>query len=168
MVSAIISFVGWIVAGFVGLEILSYGLHRWVFHGPLWSIHRSHHVKRHGTLEPNDVFAFFFSGLAIALIAVGLWNPLGASMGLGVGMTLYGVLYFIVHDLLTHRRFFPMRSKSRTLNTIRRAHLHHHQSTQKPGQEPFGLILFPYSLYRDEPRTTESTVSPSPREESPS
>lgn len=146
---ALATFVGWMLGAFVGMEILSYGLHRWVFHGILWKIHITHHTKRHGLLEANDFFSFFFTGLAIVLLAVGFFDPLGQpAFAIGSGMTLYGLLYFVVHDLMTHRRFFPMSAPAGWFDTVRRAHLAHHQSIDKLGREPFGLFLFPYHQFR--------------------
>lgn len=144
-------FVGWMLGAFVGMEILSYGLHRWVFHGPLWRIHASHHQSRPGRFEANDVFAIFFSAVAIALLIIGLDDPIRSiPFPIGLGMTAYGFSYFVVHDLLTHKRFAPVTTKIGWLNAVRRAHLRHHQNAAKPGWEPFGLFLFPYKRFRTE------------------
>ena len=154
MLAAALIFIGWTIAAFIGMELLSYALHRWVFHGPLWSVHVTHHTKRHSTFEANDLFAFFFTGLAIVLLIVGFWdlNPLySTAFPIGLGMTIYGILYFIVHDLMTHKRFYPLAPTKGWMNSVRRAHLRHHQSAEKDGQEPFGLFLFPYSKFKDPP-----------------
>jgi beta-carotene 3-hydroxylase len=156
-------FTGWVVAAFIGMEIFSYVLHRWVFHGILWKIHLTHHTKRHGLFEANDFFSLFFTGLAIVLLAVGVFDPLGSpAFPLGLGMTIYGLLYFVVHDLMTHRRFFPMSAPAGWMDAVRRAHLAHHQSIDKEGREPFGLFLFPYRKYAEpkarRKKTSESTT----------
>ncbi|MBX9653355.1 sterol desaturase family protein [bacterium] len=153
MLSAILIFVAWTVAAFVGMELLSYGLHRWIFHGFLWKIHVTHHTKQHTLLEANDLFAIFFTGLAFVLMLVGfLRDPLHSiEFPIGLGMTIYGMLYFIIHDLMTHRRFFPLKPFSGWMDVVRRAHLRHHQSAEKDGLEPYGLFLFPYSKFRHPP-----------------
>lgn len=148
MLVPLLTFVGWMTGAFVGMEVLSYVLHRWVFHGPLWKIHESHHVKRHGTFERNDAFSAFFTVVAIVLLIVGLPDPLhSVAFPVGLGMTAYGMLYFLIHDLVTHKRFLPIRAKARWIQVVRRAHLHHHQFSDKPGHEPFGLFLLPYGNY---------------------
>lgn len=156
MAGSIFIFVAWMAAAFVGMELLSYALHRFVFHGILWKVHITHHTKRHGRFETNDLFSAFFTSLAIVLLAVGFFQPLAKPwFALGLGMTLYGMLYFVVHDLMTHRRFFPLSAPKGWFETVRRAHLAHHQSIDKVGQEPFGLFLFPYRAYQEPRRRGE-------------
>ena len=137
------------LAGFVGMELLSYIVHRFLFHGILWRIHATHHRPGHGTFEANDLFSLVFSLASIGLIVQGASDPL-ASVGfpVGVGIAVYGILYFVLHDLYTHRRFFPFRSDNRLFGMIRRAHQRHHQSAEKDGLEPYGLFLFPYGKFR--------------------
>ena len=138
-------FAAWMAAGFLGLEVFSYAMHRWVFHGILWRIHRTHHVSRHGRFEWNDGFSVLFAGLAIGLLWAGFREPFGPPwFALGAGITAYGGVYFVVHDLFTHRRFAAFASDNRALNMLRRAHLRHHQSAELPGQEPYGLFLVPF------------------------
>ena len=57
-----------VLVGFVGLEIMSILMHKYLFHGPLWFIHKSHHEKRTGIFERNDLFSFFFTFLGLGLI----------------------------------------------------------------------------------------------------
>jgi beta-carotene 3-hydroxylase len=145
-----LQFMGWVAFGFVGLEVLSYALHRWVFHGVLWRIHRTHHGVRHGSFELNDLFAIGFAAASIALIVVGLADPLRSpAFGVGVGFTLYGAVYFVVHDLFTHRRYLKFRSDNRLLRLLKRAHLKHHRSTSQDGSEPFGLFLVRRGDFKD-------------------
>lgn len=149
----VLAFLGWMLGAFVGMEIFSYGLHRWIFHGPLWKIHASHHQSKPGRLEPNDLFAVFFSIVAIILLVLGLSDPIHSmAFPVGLGMTAYGFSYFVIHDLMTHRRFVPLTTKIGWINAVRRAHLRHHQNAEKPGWEPFGLFLFPYSRFHSEER----------------
>lgn len=139
----------YLLAGFIGMEVISYLVHRYLFHGILWNIHKSHHTPRHGLFELNDLFSLFFAGVSIALIWTGSSHPLQSPMfALGVGTALYGVLYFIIHDLFAHRRFFPFTSDNALMRLIRRAHQRHHQTAEKEGREPYGLFLFPYDKYR--------------------
>jgi beta-carotene 3-hydroxylase len=149
-------FLAYIMLAFVGMEILSYVVHRYLFHGLLWRIHKTHHEAHHGIFELNDVFSTFFALAAIVLIILGANDPFGdPRFGLGMGITVYGILYFIIHDLFTHRRFLPFSSESRLMRLIRRAHQRHHQTADKVGNEPYGLFLFPYSEYPDRKKKEE-------------
>lgn len=135
--------------GFAGLEAFSYVVHRWLFHGILWKIHRTHHFPRKGAFEVNDLFSVIFGSASVALM-VFAEHPLSDSVAfpIGLGIAIYGVLYFIVHDLFTHRRFLPFASRNSVLLSIRGAHQTHHQTVEKDGQEPFGLFVYNYRRFR--------------------
>jgi beta-carotene 3-hydroxylase len=109
-------------------------------------------------LEWNDVFGPFFAAIAIILIG-GYAAPdaLEWTRPIGAGMTLYGAVYFFVHDMYTHRRFWRLDLPSNWLEEMRRAHRHHHSSIKKEGQEPFGFIYF---------QTYEKRAARSPAKES--
>lgn len=144
----ILIFGAWVLLGFAGMEVVSYLVHRFIFHGLLWKIHQSHHKPAHGLFELNDIFSLFFSAVSIYLMYRGLGTPLhSTSFALGTGIAIYGVLYFIIHDLFAHKRFVPFKSDSKIMRLIRSAHQRHHQSVDKEGQEPYGLFLFPYDKY---------------------
>jgi len=135
--------------GFCGMEIISYLVHRFVFHGILWQIHQTHHKPNHSLFELNDLFSVFFAGVSIYLMYRGIETPLhSVSFAVGLGIAVYGILYFVIHDLFAHKRFMPFKSDSRILRLIRYAHQRHHQSVDKEGQEPYGLFLFPYDKYK--------------------
>jgi len=142
-------FILFLIVGFAGMEIISYLVHRYVFHGLLWKIHRTHHEASHAHFEWNDLFSLGFAALAIVLIVLGSGHPLSdPRFGIGIGISVYGLLYFIIHDLFTHRRFLPFSSNSRIMLLIRSAHNRHHQTAEKDGHEPYGLFLFPYDRYK--------------------
>ncbi|QQS39974.1 MAG: fatty acid hydroxylase [Acidobacteriota bacterium] len=135
--------------GFAGLEAFSYVVHRWLFHGILWKIHKTHHYPRRGVFELNDLFSVGFGSVSV-LLMVFAEHPLSESIAfpIGLGIAIYGVIYFIVHDLFTHRRFLPFASRNGILLSIRGAHQTHHQTVEKDGQEPFGLFVFDYRRFR--------------------
>jgi len=130
------------VLGFVMMEILSYVLHRYLFHGALWFIHESHHRTRHGWFETNDLFSFGFAIAAIVMMFTADSVLDSWLFALGCGMTLYGFCYFIAHDLYVHRRPFSFQTSWNWLNRLRAAHRTHHQKSDRLGQEPFGLFWF--------------------------
>ena len=141
-------FVGLIIFGFVGMEIFSYAVHRFVFHGVLWKIHQTHHVARKSAFELNDIFSIVFALVSIFLMIFAekpLFNSI--SFPIGLGIAIYGLIYFIVHDFFTHQRFLAFKSNSKILLTIRAAHQLHHQTKEKIGVEPFGLFFFTYGKF---------------------
>ena len=94
------------VGVFLTMEGVAWVMHRYVMHGFMWSLHRSHHEPRHGVFELNDLFAIVFAAPAMACFQLGhtashWWFAIGA------GITAYGVVYALFHDGLVHRRF-PM------------------------------------------------------------
>lgn len=135
------TFISLTILGFIGTELFSYFAHRFLFHGIFWKIHITHHQPRKSIFELNDIFSLIFALISIALIIFG--NEFSAPIGFGIA--IYGVLYFIVHDLFTHRRFLPFKSKNEIILNVRAAHQKHHQSVEKSGLEPFGLFLFKYN-----------------------
>ena len=123
-------------------------LHGRVWHHALWQIHRSHHSHRRGRFEANDALSAAHAPIATALIMIGC-NLHGAAsaiaIGIGAGMTAFGVCYVIVHDGLVHGRL-PVAFLARFawLRRIRDAHRIHHAR----GAAPYGLFLGPRELTR--------------------
>jgi len=159
-------FIALTILGFVGLEIFSYAVHRWLFHGVLWRIHQTHHVARKGSFELNDLFSIIFAVTSILLI-IFAEKPLFDSIAfpIGLGIAIYGAVYFVAHDIFTHRRFFPFNSPNKLLLTIRAAHQKHHQTAGKHGIEPFGLFIFDYAKFRRKispPKTKKAEVETNP------
>ena len=123
--------------------------HGVLWHGPLWSFHESHHVEREGFFEKNDLFAVAHAVPAMALFIGG--SLLGDSLlanalfGIGIGMTVFGAGYAVVHDGLVHGRL-PVRFllRFRWIKRIHGAHLRHHET----GGAPFGMFLGPQELRR--------------------
>ena len=125
------------------MEYVAWVVHKYLMHGPLWFLHKSHHRPRSGWFELNDTFGLFFSAVSIALIYFGLrGHPV--MLGIGLGMVGYGVIYFLVHDVLVHRRvrhvFVP---RSGYLRRIYQAHRMHHALETKHGAVSFGFVYAP-------------------------
>jgi beta-carotene 3-hydroxylase len=122
----------------VGMEGVAWATHRFLMHGPLWSLHRSHHEPRTGRFELNDLFAVFFAAPSIALCAWGRWGWWPA-LPLGLGMTAYGAIYALFHDGLVHGRFrspLPLKLMKRLVQ----AHRLHHAVHTKEGAVSFGFL----------------------------
>ncbi len=128
-----------VIVGFVGLEIMSIFMHKFLFHGPLWFIHKSHHEKRTGIFEKNDLFSLFFTLVGLGLI---FWGQVHSPFiwGMGLGVSLYGTIYFVIHDLMSHRRFYPLKTKMAWINFFVFDHRKHHQRVDQEGQGPWGLF----------------------------
>jgi beta-carotene 3-hydroxylase len=121
------------------MECFSWFIHKFLFHGPLWFIHKTHHQERHGFLELNDMFSIGFAALSMYLMYLGK-DDFGVYFWIGLGISVYGIIYFIFHDWFIHNRFKAFKSSNWYLLGIRRAHKMHHKSTKKNPSEEFGLL----------------------------
>jgi beta-carotene 3-hydroxylase len=140
-------------------------LHRVVWHGRLWSVHRSHHAPRRGSFERNDALSLLHAPAAIVLVLYGCAGPPGLArevlFGAGIGMTAFGIAYLLVHDGLVHARL-PVRFLVRlpTLRAIVDAHRRHHASPA--GGPPYGLFFGPRELRKARAsRDAEERIMPS-------
>ncbi|HKJ63022.1 MAG TPA: sterol desaturase family protein [Hyphomicrobiales bacterium] len=128
---------------FIGMEGVAWALHRYVMHGFLWILHESHHRPRNSWFELNDLFGLFFTAVSIGLFIGGTfyYTPL---LFAGLGMTAYGFVYFMIHDVLVHRRvahgFVP---KNGYLRRVYQAHRLHHAVPGKDGAVSFGFVYAP-------------------------
>ncbi len=127
-----------VLAAFAGMEAVSYLMHRFVMHGAGWRIHADHHAPPTGGFERNDLYPASFSILAIALFALGTSVPgLHLLVAAGVGMTLYGLAYFYVHEVYVHGRLPLPRWRWAYPDWLERQHRIHHLY----GGEPYGMLL---------------------------
>ncbi len=142
----------WLVAGLpvlLGMEAWARLLHDKLWHGPLWSLHASHHLPRSGPFERNDAFAVLHALLAIPMMLYGCVGPAGllreALFGISLGMTGFGLSYAVVHDGLVHGRL-PVAFLRRWawIRRIEAAHKVHHRD----GAAPYGLFRGPEELRR--------------------
>jgi beta-carotene 3-hydroxylase len=132
--------IGIVLLTIAGMEALSWFIHKYLFHGPLWFIHKTHHQQRHGWFELNDIFSIGFALLSLWLMWQGR-NAYNAGFFMGLGITIYGLIYFIFHDWFIHNRFKAFKTTNSYLLSIRRAHKIHHKSTEKLPSEEFGLLV---------------------------
>jgi beta-carotene 3-hydroxylase len=130
-----------VLAAFLATEGFAWWLHKYIMHGALWSLHESHHVKdKHHFFERNDWFLLFFAVPGAYLIASGIIYS-DVRLFLGIGITLYGLVYFLVHDVFIHQRYsFFKYSNNRYFRALRRAHHAHHKHTGRDDGESFGLL----------------------------
>jgi beta-carotene 3-hydroxylase len=126
------------------MEVFAWWAHKYIMHGDFgWGWHKSHHEPHEPGLEKNDLYAVVFGLFATGLFWFGgiLWQPL---WWVALGMTVYGVLYFIAHDGLVHQRW-PFRYIPRKgyLKRLYQAHRLHHAVDGKDGCVSFGFIYAP-------------------------
>ena len=132
-----------VLATVAAMEIVAAFTHRFVMHGVGWGWHRSHHEPHDGVLEHNDLYAVIFAGLALLLLAFASPTS-GAWYWVGVGMTVYGCLYFVVHDGLVHQRWpFRIVPKNAYLRRLVQAHRLHHAVEGREGCVSFGFLYAP-------------------------
>jgi len=132
-----------VLASVAAMEVVAAVAHRYVMHGFGWRLHRSHHEPRAGLFEANDLYAVGFALIAVALFAVGAFIAPWL-FWVATGVTLYGLLYFVVHDGLVHRRW-PFRAKPRHpyLRRLVQAHRLHHATRGRDGAVSFGFLYAP-------------------------
>lgn len=127
---------------FFGMEFVAWFTHKYIMHGFLWSIHKSHHSSNDHFLERNDLFAIIFAIPSWLFIMLGViyWSPV--SIIIGSGMTAYGIAYFLVHDVIIHQRIKWFRNlDGKYVKTLRRAHKMHHKHLGKENGESFGFLI---------------------------
>ncbi|MEO0404292.1 MAG: beta-carotene hydroxylase, partial [Bacteroidota bacterium] len=69
---------------------------------------------------------------------------------IGIGIAVYGLCYFLVHDVLIHRRFdWFKRTNNVYFRAIRKAHKVHHKHLGKEEGECFGMLWVPMKYFRE-------------------
>ena len=73
---------------------------------------------------------------------LGLQHQYYSVASIGFGILLYGLAYFIVHEVIIHQRFkWFTRSNNTYVRTIRWAHKMHHKHLNKEDGESFGMLF---------------------------
>jgi beta-carotene 3-hydroxylase len=131
-----------VIATFLLMEGITWLTHKYIMHGFLWYLHKDHHQPHEGFFEKNDFFFLIFAIPGWLCIMLG-WSHLNWwVVSIGAGITMYGVAYFIVHEIIIHQRFkFFSRSNNRYIKAIRWAHKMHHRHLNKEHGESFGMLL---------------------------
>jgi beta-carotene 3-hydroxylase len=144
--------IGIVLATFFFMEFVAWFTHKYVMHGLLWFFHRDHHKKDHDSwFERND---FFFLIFAIPGAGSMFYGVNSASLVpffyIGLGITIYGMAYFFVHDIFIHQRFKIMRRSDNVyFRAIRKAHKIHHKHLGKEQGECFGMLLVPWKYFKE-------------------
>lgn len=135
---------------FVLMEGATWLIHKYIMHGFLWALHRDHHDhSTEGSLERNDWFFVIFAIPTIILLYLGVRNDFSPVFYIGLGIFLYGMSYFFVHDIFIHQRVKIFRhTQNPYFLAIRRAHKQHHKHIDKQEGECFGFLWVPVKYFR--------------------
>lgn len=132
------------------MEGATWVIHKYVMHGFLWVLHKDHHDhSAEGAFEKNDYFFLIFSLPTITLIYFGSSENFNYLFYIGLGIMLYGMAYFFVHDIFIHQRLkYFTHTKNRYLLALRRAHKQHHKRLGKEDGECFGFLYVPFKYFK--------------------
>ena len=139
-----------VIVVFLLMEGATWILHKYVMHGFLWALHCDHHGhSTEGPLERNDLFFVIFASPAILLLYLGVEQGMNYLFYVGLGITLYGMAYFFVHDIFIHQRAKVLKkTENPYLLAIRRAHKQHHKHLGKEDGECFGFLWVPIKYFK--------------------
>lgn len=138
------------IATFLLMEAATWIIHKYVMHGFLWYLHKDHHDhSNEGALEKNDYFFVIFALPTITLMYFGAEKGFDYSFFIGLGIMLYGMAYFFVHDIFIHQRLKVFkRTQNPYFLALRRAHKQHHKHLGKENGECFGFLYVPLKYFR--------------------
>ncbi|MBL7953669.1 MAG: sterol desaturase family protein [Flavobacteriales bacterium] len=148
--------IGIVALTFVVMEGVAWATHKYVMHGFLWHLHSDHHKKDHyGFLERNDSFFLIFAVPSMCLFLVGSFKGLHTPwLWIGLGILIYGIAYFFVHEVFIHQRIKWLRNtNSSYFLGIRKAHKIHHKHLGKEDGECFGMLWVPLKYFREARKT---------------
>lgn len=128
------------------MEFVAWSAHKYLMHGWLWIWHEDHHkphYEKEGFFEKNDLFFLVFAIPSMICYIVGsLFMDYRWVLFIGIGISIYGLIYFLIHDVYIHQRFKWFRQlDNKYSRAILRAHGAHHAKTQKEDGESFGLLI---------------------------
>lgn len=143
------------------MEFIAWSNHKYVMHGFLWNWHKDHHRKdKHQQMpentedkhfEKNDLFFLVYAIPAIILLITGFATGKFPMVYIGIGITLYGFTYFIIHDIIIHKRLnipFLQKKHGFIIKSILNAHSAHHWPKNKEDFKNFGLLVFPLRYFK--------------------
>jgi len=79
---------------------------------------------------------------------------------IGIGISLYGLTYFLIHDVYIHQRFKWFRQLESTYSkAILRAHGAHHAVQTKEHCESFGLLIVAKKFYKSRSQRRKAQTS---------
>ncbi|MBP7849375.1 MAG: sterol desaturase family protein [Lentimicrobiaceae bacterium] len=136
-----------VIAAFLFMEFVAWFTHKYVMHGFMWYFHKDHHIRDGRKVERNDFFALMFAVPSIWLIYLG-FPGMDYRFWIGFGIALYGLAYFLFHDVMVHQRVKILGNISnRYLKATIRAHMDHHKPHTHSN---YGFLVAPWRYYKEE------------------
>ena len=134
-----------IIVTFWMMEFIAWATHKYIMHGFLWNLHKDHHqINKDKILENNDAFFLIFAIPGATFMILG-----STLLYIGIGITLYGFAYFIVHEIFIHQRIkIFRRTRVKYFKVIRKAHKIHHKSRAKENGKCFGMLIVPLKYWK--------------------
>ncbi|MCB0661953.1 MAG: fatty acid hydroxylase [Saprospiraceae bacterium] len=133
-----------VLATVATMEFVAWAAHKFLMHGYLWNWHEDHHDPKlkHGFFEKNDRFFLVFAVPSAGSFMASQLTPYGWLLYVGIGIAIYGAIYFLIHDVYIHRRFDWFKHLDNPYSrAILRAHGAHHAKKDKEDGESFGLLV---------------------------
>jgi beta-carotene 3-hydroxylase len=122
------------------MEGVAWSAHKYIMHGWGWAWHRDHHEPHENALEKNDLFGVVFGVFSIALFTYGfVYSPF--MWWIAMGITLYGLIYTLIHDGIVHQRFWRWVPKHGYAKRLVQAHKLHHATVGREGGVSFGFVI---------------------------
>lgn len=150
--------IGIVLVTFCLMECVTWLTHKYIMHGWLgWHLHEDHHNKSHSFFEKNDYFFVIFAIISMSFYFTGTFiADFGFMFYIGIGISLYGFAYFMVHDILIHQRFkLFSRTNNVYFRALRKAHKVHHKHLGKDEGECFGMLFVPMKYFREARRSAK-------------
>lgn len=143
------------VSAYLFMEFVAWFSHKYVMHGFLWTFHKDHHFVEGDAksfFQKNDLFFLIYAIPAMILIITGFAASVSCLIAAGAGITLYGFTYFMLHDVLIHKRL-PLKIKAERgyLAALVRAHNAHHKAKNISDFSNFGLLIFNPRYFKNTP-----------------
>ena len=151
------------ILAFACMEFVAWSNHKYVMHGFLWKWHKDHHMNDHKKmqseefyhpgLEKNDYFFLVYAIPAILLLIIGFWIQLPILISIGIGISFYGITYFLIHDVLIHQRLhipiIQKLKKNSYIAAVARAHIAHHRGKNIHDFDNYGLLIFQFRFFKN-------------------
>ena len=139
---------------FVAMEGVTWCTHKYVMHGFMWYFHEDHHQPGYPhVFERNDAFFVIFAIPSILLFYFGSIDGINYMFFIGLGILMYGIAYFFVHEILIHQRIKWIKNTNNFyFRALRKAHKVHHKHLGKEDGECFGMLWVPKKYFIEQLR----------------
>ncbi|MBA3705433.1 MAG: sterol desaturase family protein [Bacteroidetes bacterium] len=153
-----------IIGSFILMELVAWTSHKYIMHGFLWYLHKDHHQPHDHKLEKNDFFALIFMLPSWLLIMFGVIGDCDYRLYMGIGFTLYGICYALIHDGLIHGRISLLnKTKNAKLLALKNGHLAHHENDTKADYKKennvcYGMLWVPLKYFIEAKKNNKATA----------